>query len=182
MALGCGDPGPSDYGRSRLVGSARATAASGDAPGSCTHHVSWPGALSIVIPDGNYVAFMWTGPKQDNADIYVQQIGAGSPLHLTSDPRSDQNPVWSPNGRWIAFLRGSPSASKVLEAGRAELRLIPPLGGPERKVTDVEVRWFTPVAPALISWCPESDCLIVTDSQGEGKPVALFVVALDTGS
>ena len=27
-------------------------------------------------PDGNHVAFMWTG-KQDNPDIYVQQIGAG---------------------------------------------------------------------------------------------------------
>jgi len=134
-----------------------------------------------LSPDGNYVAFMWTGPKQDNADIYVQQIGAGSPLRLTSDPLSDQNPVWSPDGRWVAFLRGSPSASKVLEAGRAELRLIPPLGGRERKLTDIDVRWFTPVAPALISWCPNSDCLIVTDSQGEGKPVALFVVALDTG-
>ena len=28
-------------------------------------------------PDGNHVAFTWTGPKQDNPDIYVQQIGAG---------------------------------------------------------------------------------------------------------
>src|SRR4029453_15876509 len=38
-------------------------------------------------PDGNYVAFTWTGPKQDNPDIYVQQIGIGSPLPLTKDPR-----------------------------------------------------------------------------------------------
>ena len=36
-------------------------------------------------PDGNHVAFTWTGPKQDNADVYVQQIGAGSPLRLTTD-------------------------------------------------------------------------------------------------
>ena len=29
-------------------------------------------------PDGNHVAFTWTGPKQDNPDVYVQQIGAGA--------------------------------------------------------------------------------------------------------
>ncbi len=31
-------------------------------------------------PDGNDVAFMWTGPRQDNADIYVQMLGEGSPV------------------------------------------------------------------------------------------------------
>ena len=51
----------------------------------------------------------WTGPKQDNQDIYVQMIGSGSPLRLTTDPRSDYNPVWSPDGRWIAFLRVRPA-------------------------------------------------------------------------
>ena len=30
-------------------------------------------------PEGDRVAFTWTSPKQDNTDIYVQQIGAGSP-------------------------------------------------------------------------------------------------------
>ena len=85
-------------------------------------------------PDGNHVAFTWTGPKQDNPDIYVQQIGAGSPLRLTTDPSNDYNPVWSPDGRWIAFLRSQS------EAGKSELRLIPPLGGPERKLAEIRVR------------------------------------------
>ena len=56
-------------------------------------------------PDGNHVVFAWTGPKQDNPDIYVQQLGAGSPLRLTTDPSNDYNPVWSPDGRSVAFLR-----------------------------------------------------------------------------
>jgi Tol biopolymer transport system component len=124
-------------------------------------------------PDGNHVAFTWTGPKQDNTDIYVQQIGAGSPLRLTNDPSNHYNPVWSPDGRWIAFLR-------LQSEGKSELRLIAPLGGPERKVTEIRVREVFVAAPYL-AWCPDSNCLVVTDSPGEGKPVALFVVSLESG-
>ena len=29
-------------------------------------------------PDGNHVAFTWNGTRQDNPDVYVQQIGSGS--------------------------------------------------------------------------------------------------------
>ena len=121
------------------------------------------------------MAFTWTGPKQDNPDIYVQQIGSGSPLRLTTDPRNDYNPVWSPDGRWIAFLR------RQSEAGTSELRLIPPLGGPERKLAEIRVRGETFVTPPYLAWCPDSNCLVVTDSPGEGKPDALFVVSLETG-
>jgi Tol biopolymer transport system component/predicted Ser/Thr protein kinase len=125
-------------------------------------------------PDGNHVAFAWTGPKQDNRDIYAQMIGAGSPLRLTTDPRSDFNPVWSPDGRWMAFLRGEP------QAGRSELRLVPPLGGPERKLAEIWVRELFG-NPGFVAWCPDANCLVVTDSPGEGKPDALFVVSLETG-
>jgi serine/threonine protein kinase len=126
-------------------------------------------------PDGDRVAFTWTGTTQDNPDIYVQQIGAGSPLRLTSDARNDYSPVWSPDGRWIAFLRSQSEASK------SDVRLIPPLGGPERKLAEIVLRGGTLVTPPHVAWCPASDCLIVTDSPGAEKPDALFVISLATG-
>jgi eukaryotic-like serine/threonine-protein kinase len=125
-------------------------------------------------PEGTHVAFTWNGQKQDNIDIYVQQIGSsGSPLRITTDPASDFNPVWSPDGRWIAFLRG--------EAAKSELRLIPPLGGTERKIADIHVRSaaVSAVTPPFLTWCPGSTCMVVTNSAGEGKPDALFVFSLE---
>jgi Tol biopolymer transport system component len=128
-------------------------------------------------PDGNHVAFTWTGAKQDNSDIYVQQIGAGSPLRLTTEPLADYNPVWSPDGRWIAFLRGQSSYGVV---GKSELRVIPPLGGPERKLAEIRVREVY-ISRGYLDWCPDGTCLIVTDSLGEEDPAALFVVSFETG-
>ena len=147
---------------------------------------TFPGLKSApsFSPDGNYVTFSWNGPKQDNFDIYVQQIGSGSPLRLTNDPRDNYNPVWSPDGRWIAFLRGESQGflhgGVVTQTGKTDLLLVPPLGGPERKVAEVrlgETYWDQ----TFLAWCPASDCLVVTDSLGQRKSDALFVVSLETG-
>ena len=135
-------------------------------------------------PDGSQMAFTWAGPKQDNQDIYVQLIGSGSPLRLTNDPLSDYNPVWSPDGRWIAFFRGQPPAPTGIR--NRELRLIPPLGGPERKLADIRghdfpALSFDNIAATYVAWSSDSKSLVVTDSPGEGQPDALFVVSLESG-
>jgi DNA-binding winged helix-turn-helix (wHTH) protein len=62
---------------------------------------SWPS----FSPDGNQVAFAWNAEKSDKYDIYVQLIGSGRPLRLTTDLASNALPVWSPDGRSIAFRR-----------------------------------------------------------------------------
>jgi Tol biopolymer transport system component/predicted Ser/Thr protein kinase len=128
-----------------------------------------------LSPDGDRVAFSWTGPTDNNPDIHVQQIGVGSPVRLTTDGGNDYNPVWSPDGRWIAFLRSQSDAS------RNEVRLIPSLGGSERKLAEINVRGGLNVTPPYLTWCPSGDCVIVTDSPGEGQPDALFTVSLETG-
>ena len=47
-------------------------------------------------------------------------------------------------------------------------------------MTEIRVREVFVTAPYL-TWCPDSNCLVVTGSPGEGKPVALFVVSLESG-
>jgi len=131
-----------------------------------------------LSPDGNHVAFTWSGARAENQDLYVRQIGAGSPLRLTTDPSDDYDPVWSPDGRWIAFFRG-PQQAPTGPRDR-ELRLIPPLGGPDRKVAGIRSQDFFPPARYL-AWSPGSDFLIVTDTQGEKQPDALYIVSLETG-
>jgi serine/threonine protein kinase len=136
-----------------------------------------PELYPSLSPDGNHVAFTWSGHKQDNTDIYVQQIGAGDPLRVTTDPHHDYNPVWSPDGRWIAFLRGD--APTPLATSVRELRLVAPLGGPERMVASLRVQELTE-HPAYLTWCADSSCVIVSDSLGERKPDALFAISIDT--
>jgi len=126
-----------------------------------------------LSPDGKQVAFAWSGPKQDNFDIYVQLIGSGDPLRLTSDPATDYSPAWSPDGRWIAFLRGE-------RLGNSELLLVPPLGGQERRLAEIQGREGG-ISPPYLAWSPDGQSLIVTDSPGQDKPSALFVISAETG-
>jgi Tol biopolymer transport system component len=151
------------------------------APGEPLHAVPLTALPGVVrspsfSPDGNHVTFAWSGPQQSNSDIYVQQIGAGTPLQLTTDAASDYSPAWSPDGRAIAFLRQAPNSP------HHELRLVPPLGGPERKVVDIQPRGF--LRAVTLAWCPDSKCVVLTDatsSDGTG-PDALFVVSLESGA
>jgi Tol biopolymer transport system component/DNA-binding winged helix-turn-helix (wHTH) protein len=125
-----------------------------------------------LSPDGKFVVFTWTPEGQANTDLYVQQIGTGVHRPLTTDPANDYSPSWSPDGLTIAFLRRGAGS-------HSEIRTIAPLGGPEKKVADISPS-LREYGPSAIAWCPDSRCLLVSDSQGGALP-AVFAVARDTG-
>jgi Tol biopolymer transport system component len=130
-------------------------------------------ASPTLAPDGEQVAFAWSGPNQDNPDIYIQRIGSGTELRRTVHPAWDFSPAWSPDGRWIAFLRGQ-------VPGRSDVMLIPPLGGAERRLGAIHIHHSQIYAPYL-SWLPDSRALVVVSSASPREREGLFVISVDSG-
>ena len=92
-------------------------------------------------PDGNQIVFSWFGyEKEFQFDLYIKQVGQERVVQLTHHPATFLASAWSPDGRFIAFMRhveGSPDASGIY--------VISALGGSERKLTNI---------PPLASWEP----------------------------
>jgi Tol biopolymer transport system component len=121
------------------------------------------GAPSLS-PDGNWVAFHWNGEKRDNLDIYVKEVDGTAPNRLTTDPAIDGCPAWSPDGRQIAFIRFS--------ADQLMLHLISPLGGGERKVTEVG-GW-------IVSWSPDGKNIAFEDRKSPKDPSTIWSLSVET--
>ena len=52
-------------------------------------------------PDGAKILF--TSARDGNWKIYVMDADGSNQTRITNDPRRQRNPVWSPDGREIAF-------------------------------------------------------------------------------
>lgn len=134
------------------------------------HLTSFPGVEQdpALSPDGNLVAFTWSGPNQDNQDIWVQQIGAGNPIRLTTDAAPDSSPAWSPDGRQIVFCRRTEGMSYGLF-------VMPALGGGERKLAEVR----TPLC--MPSWSPDSKGIVIGHRESPDDAPGLRLLSVETG-
>ncbi len=102
-------------------------------------------------PDGNEIVFSWFGyEKEFQFDLYIKQVGQEHVVQLTHHPAVFLVSSWSPDGRFIAFMRqAEPDASGIY--------VISPLGGAERKVASI-----TPYGswePLGVSWSPDGKWL-----------------------
>jgi serine/threonine protein kinase len=128
-------------------------------------------------PDGTQIAFASSGEKGDNVDIWLKIVGEAEGRRLTSDPAADDFPAWSPDGRQIAFLRyldlaGSQTVT-FFEAG--VVYLVSPLGGSERRLSDLPVR-------LQLSWSPDGRWLAAAKARvGAEPPGGIHLISVATG-
>jgi Tol biopolymer transport system component len=120
--------------------------------------VEGPPALS---PDGNLVAFEWSGGADSAAtDIYVKAVESEALRRLTATPDWETDPAWSPDGHSIAFVRNGRGVFTMSQ-----------LGGAERQVS---------VSGTQVAWAGDSKSVLIRDREGDSGPFGIDRVFLDT--
>ncbi|MEU6761863.1 serine hydrolase [Streptomyces sp. NPDC046853] len=119
-----------------------------------------------LSPDGTRIAYVLrtADREHDREDraLWTVPTGGGAARRLTRGP-ADTAPAWSPDGRWIAFLRGGD--------GPAQLWLLPAQGGEPEPVTELPAGAGAPV------WSPDGTAIAfaapVDDGPGTADPGAV---------
>lgn len=122
-------------------------------------------------PDGKQLAFGWKGENPDNFDIYVQLVDEPTALRLTLNPAPDYNPVWSPDGHYIAFLRDTQAGTEILRIRAAG-------GAVEEELHVSAVRRPWPVCG--LSWSPNGRFLAIVDGDAERGLPSVFLLNIET--
>ncbi|MBC7251442.1 MAG: PD40 domain-containing protein [Anaerolineae bacterium] len=122
----------------------------------------------------NYrIAFVST--RDGNPDIYVMDSDGQHQRRLTDHPIADLYPVWSPDGRQIAFLRINESLAfgrMTLSTADNGLYLISADGSGEVRLTPPEMTTFALVPPA---WSLDGTCLaFVVSRRAIGDETAIM--------
>ena len=136
---------------------------------------SGPGDINFS-PDSREICFTAVTDKMEaistNADLFIVPVAGGESKRITTQPGFDGNPVYSPDGKYIAYhaqLTGG------YEADRWRLLLYDRQSGKNESVSDSFDRSVEDLA-----WSPDSKTIYFTAEDETQKPV--FAMAPRAGS
>src|SRR3954454_25395599 len=92
----------------------------------------------VWSPDGRWIAFSSKRTADpdanDNSDVFVVEAKAGqTPRALTTAPAADREPVFSPDGKWIAYVAGGDP--KDIWYATNHVAVVPVTGGEPKALT-----------------------------------------------
>lgn len=112
-----------------------------------------------ISRDGQWVVFQVSGKQED---LYSVRTGGTGLRQLTDDPAKDRDPVWSPDGRQIAFMSD--------RGGKFQIWTTLPDGSEPRQVTD------EPSGAMGGAWSPDGTQIAYRTTGQAGSPGQLLVV------
>ncbi len=129
---------------------------------------SSPGSerFPALSPDGTRIAFARQEEPGGNLDIYVQQLGAETPVRLTDDEAHEHRPAWSPDGCTLAFLRASTPPAVCT---------VPAIGGPVRTL------FSRKAALTSLDWSPDGTWLALSIGDGPDDQPRIQRLWLESG-
>jgi eukaryotic-like serine/threonine-protein kinase len=125
---------------------------------------NWP----RVSPDGRRMALQVVDPIRGNPDIWVEDLQDGSRVRVTTSPGSDIVPVWSPDGRRLAYGSGSLHERRLSIAAADGTGVLQDLPCPGSSCEPTD-------------WSPDGRRLIVNTRPIGAEPRDVWSVSLETG-
>ncbi|HEV2964236.1 MAG TPA: S9 family peptidase [Candidatus Angelobacter sp.] len=132
--------------------------------------------LYTISPDGQEVAFTSNIDEVEasstNNDIFIVPITGGAPKKISTSPGSDSTPLYSPDGRYLAWrMQNRPG----YESDRFQLVVYDRKSGQIRNLTQSFDRWV-----GTMAWTPDSKSIYFTaEDKGEAP---IYSVAVEQGS
>ena len=120
-------------------------------------------------PDSSEVA--WSAGVADHEDLFATNVTSGATRQITALPGRETYPVYSPDGRYLAFVHEQQEdavlrivdarASNVTDAGKT------------KSLGSIGTRWSS-----IPQWSPDSDGLLVAGPQNENQPTQANFLSL----
>ena len=116
------------------------------------------GGVPLERGQGKQLGPLCDADRVDRTTEAVDPEGGGSAPY----------PAWSPDDRWIAFVRNQP------DRGNVAVQLIPPLGGPERTLAEM-------IGVAGLGWTPDGKWVVLGGRDSAQDWFGISAIAIETG-
>ena len=125
----------------------------------------------VVSRDGSKIAFVWRPQGGGATSLFVLRADSDEPRRLWPDSADCSSPVWSPDGRYLAYLRQ--------DGTRLQVMIRPEEGGEPRLVTELFPSRYG-LSGRRLDWSPDGRWLAVDDKLAD-QPFGIYLIDLTTG-